>query len=123
MNLVANIAQPFPILHDQGFIPTRKQVTALPTDTIKARRKTPLKPRHSSHKVRLRCLNCQVVVVSHDNKRVKNPPQPLAGLEKTSFERGARSFAFENPGSLVPAIDHMIDRLLIFKANFSSHCH
>lgn len=74
-------------LHENGLIPSLKQMPALATESIEPRSERALQPVHALHQVRPRRLKCEVIVVSHQRKRMQLPSRLFAGLEQTLLKR------------------------------------
>jgi hypothetical protein len=80
-----------------------------------------LKPPHARREIRLRRLQEQMVVITHQRIRMNPKPRPLANLSQRS-QKGFPVFVIENniPFAITPR-HHMIKRPCILDSNLSWH--
>jgi len=68
-----------------------------------------------------RRFDCEVEMISHNTKRVNLPPEPIAGLTETIFERCGRPFAHEQVPAAVAPVNDVITPARKFESHRSLH--
>ena len=73
VEVMADLAQRFAFLDQQGLVAALKQVSAFAAQLVEPVGEGGLQPLHPRHQVALRCLQRQMVVIAHDDKRMEHP--------------------------------------------------
>ena len=108
MDVVANRSKHRTALEQQALVATLKQMPVFAPQPVEPIGKSRLQPLHACDEVALGGLDGQVVVIRHDDERVQPPPAAFARLKEAGPKRGSRRSRLENPATVVPAIDDVI---------------
>ena len=121
VDVVDQVQQMAPGLHDQGLEAALEQMPALLAETVEPGREGRLEPPDALGKIPQRSRQADVVVVRHQAVGLHLPAETPAGLEKALLEGSLRPLAFEDPRAVVSTVDHVVDAIAGHDAILARH--
>ena len=118
---MAQRPQPSVGIDQQALVASLEQMPVFLPQPVEAQGECPLQPLHSLHQVRRRGFQGDVIVVGHQAPRVHHPTRLRTGFIQTLQECRFGLLGPEDLGTVVPAVENMVDRPLLLETQLPWH--
>ena len=121
VNVVGNRSEILALVDRQRLVPSLKQMPPNLVPRIEPLRIGALKPLHSIYQIRFGSLKKQMIVVTHQDKRMDQPPVPFRHLPECIQKPLIIFCILKDSFLMIPPTHHMIGRARKFSSWFSCH--